>query len=60
MTASTEFRKVPRMTDEAAFHLLVKMLTYDPALRIGPFEAISHPFFGMAESAEVQTEAPST
>ncbi|MAC81499.1 MAG: hypothetical protein CML66_25950 [Rhodobacteraceae bacterium] len=27
MTASTEFRKVPRMTDEAAFHLLVKMLT---------------------------------
>jgi len=38
--------------------LIMKMLKYDPAERICPFEAISHTFFGMTESAEVQTEAP--
>jgi len=38
--------------------LILRMLKYDPAERISPFEAISHSFFGMSESAEVQTEAP--
>jgi len=38
--------------------LIMKMLKYDPAERITPFQAISHSFFGMSESAEVQTEAP--
>jgi len=38
--------------------LILRMLKYDPAERITPFEAISHSFFGMSESAEVQTEAP--
>jgi len=37
--------------------LLMKMLTYSPAERITPFQAISHSFFGSAESAEVQTES---
>ena len=42
--------------------LLIRMLTYSPAERITPFQAISHSFFGSAESAEVQTEStpPST
>jgi len=40
--------------------LIMKMLKYDPAERICPFEAISHTFFGMTESAEVQTEAPTS
>ena len=42
--------------------LIMKMLTYSPAERITPFQAISHSFFGSAESAEVQTEStpPST
>lgn len=42
--------------------LLMRMLTYSPAERITPFQAISHSFFGSAESAEVQTEStpPST
>jgi dual specificity tyrosine-phosphorylation-regulated kinase 1 len=39
--------------------LIMKMLSYDPAERITPFQAISHSFFGQIESAEVQTEAPS-
>jgi len=39
--------------------LITKMLHYDPAERITPFQAISHSFFGQIESAEVQTEAPS-
>ena len=38
--------------------LIMKMLKYDPAERICPFDAIGHTFFGTAESAEVQTEAP--
>lgn len=38
--------------------LISKMLQYDPAERITPFQAISHSFFGSTESAEVQTEAP--
>eukprot|EP00966_Prymnesium_polylepis_P289840 6695038-Prymnesium_polylepis.1 len=38
--------------------LIMKMLKYDPAERICPFDAISHTFFGITESAEVQTEAP--
>lgn len=38
--------------------LIMKMLSYDPAERITPFQAISHSFFGQIESAEVQTEAP--
>jgi serine/threonine protein kinase len=38
----------------------MKMLAYDPAERITPFQAISHSFFGQTESAEVQTEAPSS
>ena len=38
--------------------LIMKMLSYDPAERITPFQAISHSFFGQSESAEVQTEAP--
>ena len=40
--------------------LIMKMLKYDPAERITPFQAISHSFFSMTESAEVQTEALST
>ena len=42
--------------------LLIRMLTYSPAERITPFQAISHSFFVDAESAEVQTEStpPST
>ena len=36
--------------------LIMKMLTYSPAERITPFQAISHSFFGSTESAEVQTE----
>jgi len=40
--------------------LIMKMLAYDPAERITPFQAISHSFFGQTESAEVQTEAPSS
>merc|ERR1719506_2647924 len=39
--------------------LIMRMLAYDPAERITPFQAISHSFFGQIESAEVQTEAPS-
>jgi len=38
--------------------LIMKMLHYDPAERITPFQAISHSFFGQIESTEVQTEAP--
>merc|ERR1719218_399128 len=38
--------------------LIMKMLSYDPAERITPFQAISHSFFGQIESAEVRTEAP--
>jgi hypothetical protein len=38
----------------------MKMLAYDPAERITPFQAISHSFFGQTECAEVQTEAPSS
>ena len=39
--------------------LIMKMLAYDPADRITPFQAISHSFFGtFTESAESQTEAP--
>jgi len=37
--------------------LILKMLTYDPAQRITPFQAISHGFFGLSECTEVQTEA---
>jgi dual specificity tyrosine-phosphorylation-regulated kinase 1 len=37
--------------------LILRMLTYDPKLRITPFQAISHSFFGMTDF-EVQTEAP--
>ena len=40
--------------------LIMKMLAYDPAERITPFQAISHSFFGQTECAEVQTEAPSS
>jgi len=40
--------------------LIMRMLNYDPAERITPFQAISHSFFGQIESAEVQTEAPSS
>ena len=29
--------------------LLIRMLTYSPAERITPFQAISHSFFGSAE-----------
>lgn len=36
--------------------LIIKMLAYNPAERITPFQAISHSFFGSTESAEVQTE----
>jgi dual specificity tyrosine-phosphorylation-regulated kinase 1 len=38
--------------------LIMKMLKYDPADRITPFQAISHSFFDMTDQAEVQTDAP--
>ena len=38
----------------------MKMLNYNPTERITPFQAISHSFFGLSESAEVQTEASSS
>jgi len=37
--------------------LILKMLSYSPAERVTPFQAISHSFFGSTESAEVQTDA---
>ena len=40
--------------------LIMKMLVYSPAERITPFQAISHSFFGSAESAEVQTDGASS
>ena len=36
--------------------LIMRMLTYQPAKRITPFQAISHSFFGSTESTEAQTE----
>merc|ERR1712093_186336 len=35
--------------------LIMRMLTYQPAKRITPFQAISHSFFWSTESTEAQT-----